>query len=423
MMETEIRTYTYDNGEFQRVQIVRAEKWSDLQFFTPKITPEAFQAMCDVYRYQMIRVAPMIFGELVLFHIPDDMELPFTVPGIKDRHTAAGIWLRKHWNAPETKLFLKQLEERGFLRIERGRLSVRRIIPYRSTGFLSGCYPEASCKVNASFFTFDVLDGDSPYDVFGTPLGLMVKDGKILNPPLYEREALIVDKRGNVSVRQMGLKNISISIKGTIYERPKRRRTPFARGNDVVIIGDRVIAVHAGGNTIIPASGFVIHTDRTDIHPGDRVEYTGLEDVSFAIQAGNSVMVNGQMTDHLVSRFYNIYHLEPVVFPPCLYPLNFEKGRAPRIMLGADRKGRPVLVWAEGAGKTGHVPGEESCGASLKELGAIARDIGLYNAVNLDGGGSAQILLNNKRALNVSGRDPLTGMDIERPCANGIMIM
>ena len=32
MMETEIRTYTYDNGEFQRIQIVRAEKWSDLQF-------------------------------------------------------------------------------------------------------------------------------------------------------------------------------------------------------------------------------------------------------------------------------------------------------------------------------------------------------------------------------------------------------
>ena len=59
----------------------------------------------------------------------------------------------------------------------------------------------------------------------------------------------------------------------------------------------------------------------------------------------------------------------------------------------------------------------------MKELGAIARDIGLYNAVNLDGGGSAQILLNNKRALKVSGREPLTGMDIERPCANGIMIM
>ena len=423
MMDSEIRTYTYDNGEFQRVQIVRTENWSDLHFITPHITRESFQAMCDVYRDQMIRVAPMIFGELVLFHIPDDMELPFTVPGITDKHTAARIRLMKQYDAPDTQAFLKQLEERGFLRIEKGRLSVRRIIPYTNAGFLSDCFPEASLKVNASFFTFDVPDGDSPYDVFGTPIGLMVNDGKILNPPLYDRETLIVDRHGNVSVRPMGLRNISISIKGTIYERPFRRRTPFARGNDVVIIGDRVIAVRPGGNTVIPTSGFVIHTERNDIRPGDHVEYTGLEDVAFAIQTGNSVMVNGRMTDRFISRFYNIYHLEPVVFPPCLYQLDFEKSRAPRIMLGADRAGKPVFVWAEGAGKTGYEPGKESCGASLKELGMLAKDIGLYNAVNLDGGGSAQILLNNRRELMVSGRDPVTGSDKERPVANGIMII
>ncbi|MBQ1531269.1 MAG: phosphodiester glycosidase family protein [Solobacterium sp.] len=423
MIDSEIRTYTYSNGEFQRVQIVRAENWNSLQFITPAITKEAFQVMCDVYRDQMIRVAPMIFGELVLFHIPDDMELPFSVPGISDNHTAARIRLMRKYDAPDSQLFLKLLEERGFLRIEKGKLPVRRIISYTNAGFLSDCCPEAALKVNASFFTFDVPDGDSPYDVFGTPVGLMVKDGKILNPPLYDREALIVDRHGNVSVRQINLRNISCSIKGTIYERPFRRRTPFAAGNDVVIIGNKVIAVRPGGNTVIPTSGFVIHTDRTDIRPGDRVEYKGLEDVIFAIQAGNSVMVNGRMTDRFISRFYNIYHLESVVFPPCLYPLDFEKSRAPRIMLGTDCSGKPVFVWAEGAGKTGYEPGKESCGASLKELGMIAKDIGLYNAVNLDGGGSAQILLNNRRELMVSGRDPVTGSDKERPVANGIMII
>ena len=63
-----------------------------------------------------------------------------------------------------------------------------------------------------------------------------------------------------------------------------------------------------------------------------------------------------------------------------------------------------MLLWAEGAAKFGYVPGKGSCGASQTELADICADVGMVNAVNLDGGGSAQILVNNRRSLMLSDR-------------------
>ena len=43
-----------------------------------------------------------------------------------------------------------------------------------------------------------------------------------------------------------------------------------------------------------------------------------------------------------------------------LYPRNYQKDRAPRIVLGADKENQPMLIWFEGAGKFGYVQGKES---------------------------------------------------------------
>ena len=89
--------------------------------------------------------------------------------------------------------------------------------------------------------------------------------------------------------------------------------------------------------------------------------------------------------------------------------------------LGQDAAGRPVVVWAEGAGKLSYSPGRDSCGASLSEMADICLKLGLVNAVNLDGGGSAQILLDNRRSLLISDRTP-DNSEAERAIPVGIMI-
>jgi exopolysaccharide biosynthesis protein len=84
--------------------------------------------------------------------------------------------------------------------------------------------------------------------------------------------------------------------------------------------------------------------------------------------------------------------------------------------------GKPMLLWAEGAGKNRYIPGEDSCGASLKEMADICAYVGMLNAVNLDGGGSAQILVNNSRSLKISDRKKSDNSEEERPVPLALMI-
>jgi len=130
---------------------------------------------------------------------------------------------------------------------------------------------------------------------------------------------------------------------------------------------------------------------------------------------GNSILRNGLPTEGFLSRFYNIRHLEPVPYPPSLYPMDFHNGRAARMALGADEQGRPMALWAEGAPKTGFEPGKHSRGAALADMPRYCRAVGMVNAVNLDGGGSAQMLLKGLRPLNLSDRTPDGASEAERP--------
>ena len=91
------------------------------------------------------------------------------------------------------------------------------------------------------------------------------------------------------------------------------------------------------------------------------------------------------------------------------------------MVLGTDSGGTPVILWAEGAGKLKYSPGKESCGASLSEMEDICQKLGLVNAVNLDGGGSAQIILNGIRSLRVSDRNP-DNTEAERAIPVGLVI-
>ena len=71
--------------------------------------------------------------------------------------------------------------------------------------------------------------------------------------------------------------------------------------------------------------------------------------------------------------------------------------------------------------KIGYVPGKHSRGASLSDMAGICLDCGMVNAVNLDGGGSAQILLGKRRLLEISDRKA-DGSQSERPVPNALIV-
>ena len=63
----------------------------------------------------------------------------------------------------------------------------------------------------------------------------------------------------------------------------------------------------------------------------------------------------------------------------------------------------------------GRNPGKAE-GVSLRQLAALLKDIGCYEALNLDGGGSSCMLVNGKETIKVSdaGQRPVPAVFIIR---------
>lgn len=442
-MQSNIKTYTFSDGTIQRVQAAYLSSWENLKFLELAGSDNQLDCFASIFRQYLVPACPWLFGHLVLFSLPKGMKIPFSrhtkYGDLAGDLTAAAAGLRQgvtirggvpHFHTEEAEAFWNQLKERDCIRIVSGKLPITTIIPVKNTpGLLSKSCPNAAMKANASFFIMDPIDCATVYDHVGTCFGLMVKDGVVFNPSLYDREALLVYADGSVAVKHCDIRDLPVETGGRtyrhgencrIYTRPKH---PWVtgKGTKLVIVGCRVEAV-CQGSVHVPASGYVlVPYGACTVKPGSQVTYGAMEDVKFGIQVGNSILVNGEKTQKFQSKFYNIRRLQPVPYPPSLYPMNFCKARAARMALGADRAGNPVILWAEGAPKLGYVPGQHSRGATLSDMGRYCQDAGMVHAVNLDGGGSAQLLIHNQRSLEISDRNP-DFTQSERLVPNGLII-
>jgi len=450
MIESRIDTIRYGNGEMQRYQVISGFAWNDLQFVQPPFSKAAFEELSRMYKLFVIPKHHNLYGALVAFHIPEGMESPFpeeTDAGVVfDRQLSAAMGLRKLVKEgkirkngqslivddPKAKAFMDGLEREGWLAVGYGDKPDDEVcfLPVGDDlGYLSKVEPRPSMICNAHFFEMDLFDSDSPYDLFGTPYGMTVRNGVMSMPPLNDREVLVVDMDGKPRIGRPELKTISMSIQGktfthgancTIFSRPQTRLTPVEPGQDLMIVGDEVVAFHEGGGVLVPTGGFVLHTkEKLSVEPTP-VLYLGFDNCMFAIQVGSSSVKDGVVMQSFESPFYNIYK-DSVPYPPTLYPLDYAKDRAPRMAICSDADGDPAIVWAEGCSKLRYDFGKESCGASLLELGNYCKSIGMVNALNLDGGGSSELFLDGKLLMHVSDRYH-DNTDAERPVPMGLMI-
>lgn len=436
MIKSSIDTFSYPNGEVQRTQTIHLERWEELDFFKPFFCKEAFLHICLLYKKHIVPAAPFAFPRMILFTVPEEYRYSLLEAAdvLRDgvKINAKGEPLFESEYAKEV---YEELEAKELITVICGNRKNTKVLPVgRSMGFMTECRTEAALKVNSSFFTMDCFDINSEYDAIGTPLGLMVKDGEVLNPPAFNREALLVKYSGEVLVEKIGLKDVSVKIgnrtfkineNAKVYERPQYIKTPVINKGyiGIVVIGNKVCNVVGSGKVNVPSSGFVLKVKKFDVSRGDEVTYSGFENYKFCIQVGNSVIKDGEKTLRFESDFFNIRNLFRFkrAYPPSLYPLKYNTARAPRIVLGADACGMPMVMWVEGAGKGSYKIGDYSAGASLSELAGIAEKEGFLNAVNLDGGGSAQILLDNKRELFISDRDE-ENKESERAIPVGLMV-
>ncbi len=445
MINSKISTIHYPNGELERYQIASGFDWKDIEFIAPEFSKQAFDEIVRMFKAHIIPKHPDLYGALLVFHVPDDYMLEIDNKALFDKSLILSEALKalkaegKLKRAKDSIRIedeyldktLKELEANGYLSIGYGTKDDVQFVPVGSSfGYLSDV-KDARLAVNSHFFEMDLFDNDSPFDILGTPYGLMVKNGVVLAPPLNNREALIVDKNGKSyidrpDIRKMKIRIGSITfsdgINCRIYKRPEYRASECDKGIDIAIVGRRVAGIAKAGGTRVPMGGFIINTDViSDVEALD-VEYIdeSLNSAMFAIQVGSGAVKDFKLIDHFESSFYDI-NKDPVPYPPTLYPLNYERDRAPRMVIAADKDDKPVFIWFEGCSKLGYDLGKESAGASLLDVAKICYMLGLKNAINLDGGGSSEMFVDGEISMLVSSRHK-DNSPSERPIPMGLIV-
>ena len=76
-MESEVKVFSYPNGEIQRVQLVRLDDWQQLDFLQPVHSESSLKCFSHIYREFLVPACPWIFGNMVMFQIPEDLEADF----------------------------------------------------------------------------------------------------------------------------------------------------------------------------------------------------------------------------------------------------------------------------------------------------------------------------------------------------------
>ena len=75
-LNSEIRRFNYPDGSIQDVQIVSFDSFDDLHFLSPEYSPEAFYALCDLYKKYFIPRFRWYYEKVVLFRLPEDLKIP-----------------------------------------------------------------------------------------------------------------------------------------------------------------------------------------------------------------------------------------------------------------------------------------------------------------------------------------------------------
>lgn len=272
----------------------------------------------------------------------------------------------------------------------------------------------AAAGINGGYFAGD-----------GTPLGLLLLDGRIEREPLFARTAFFLQGTelffGAATAKievVAGAETIAVSG----LNRPRKENetvvyTPWFGestgtnqwGKEWIVRGGAVSEIVTAGNAVIPRDGFVL-----SVHASVLKERDLRLKVGDKISLSQELFLDGKPRPDLLQP--GVYGLgagprllrggkKEMTGAKEQFKSDVLRGRAPRSALGYDGASRLILL------TTGGREGAKNIGASLEELAALLSELGAREAVNLDGGGST--------GLVVQGRTVLGGT---RPIPNAIVI-
>ena len=279
--------------------------------------------------------------------------------------------------------------------------------------------------INGDFFNMNTAE----------TLGPMVKNGELLSTPFYlpDRMATFnVSSGGNPFInywttpeldfnnksRPSMLKFMAInknsgnSETAILFNSAWGERTPAAPKNtsalEVIVENDEIRdMVYTTNGSIIPKDGYIIWATgsfaehlQAYFQAGDQVELAvsttaDFNDIALTLGGGATIVKNGSVPSTFV---HNI------------------TGNHPRTAIGITRDNNEI-IFVTIDGRTSSFPG-----VSQKELGEIMISLGAYEAINLDGGGSTEMILRPQGDPSNKIVNTLSG-GVERNLMNGIGIV
>jgi hypothetical protein len=308
----------------------------------------------------------------------------------------------------------------------------------------------ATAAVNAGFFVLDPAAG-AP----GDPAGLGVYDGRLLSEATNGRPSFVFGAdgrqatvarhtwvgsvaRGHRTVRLDGLNRVPGLIRncGGTGDDPTNRplhdvtctdpdeavlftsdygaATPSGPGVEVLIDRhDRVTAVRTSRGAALPAGSRSIQATGSQAR-----ELSALAAVGTKLRVTSRV--TGRVDDFVVNggpelvrdgRVHATPATDGMVRPgdPSFY-YGWVHKRNPRTIAGVDGRGRILLVTVDGRSTA-------SLGLSIAESAAVARSLGMRDAINLDGGGSTTMVVDG---AVINQPSDAAG---ERPVGDAILVL
>lgn len=253
-------------------------------------------------------------------------------------------------------------------------------------------FEEAIAGINASYFKPDS----------GAPLGASIIDNKVITGPLYKRVVLgitndreyrmqKIDITGTINIgnsKNLSVFNINQPVfsnhRFTVFTDRWGRYTPKTSHYYVhAAIKDGKILNIKTSRILIPKGGFVI-VGPSKLFPKhvssqDKISYCvkltpeSWKDVQYAVGGGPYLVKDGK-------KFIDKQK----------FTTSFLWTKLPRTAIGYTKAGTLVIVTVDGYKKG------ISEGATMSELSQILWDFGCYNAMNLDGGTSTQMVIKGK---------------------------
>lgn len=250
---------------------------------------------------------------------------------------------------------------------------------------------------------------------FGSPVGWYVQDGVQRSPAIFGRTALVVTEDGVTHIRRVGLLELrgpsGAALRWDATNRPRAGgvtlytglwglRTPSdADYVDVSVVDDRVHAVVEGGDAAIPLTGFVLSVPRLvvdkvlpGVRAGDRIEAVPdfpmeLGRPRHAMACGPGLLRDGQIDLDLAAE--ELGEKDTATLPFSL-TRSVDRFRGARSFVGLD--GTRLVLGAVSGVTLGSGPPRVSAGLTFAELAQLCADLGLQDAMALDGGGSTSVV-------------------------------